>query len=245
MCSKPCTKKPVASPRGIVATVASRLEAAVRGTEWRRVALPEATVFDARKEPGFSIGEYFSRLMYAFGCSAACGVVALLYVQRTGLRCTRMNVHRLVLGCLIVAVKHQDDKFYSDSVYAHLSGVQAGEIARLCTEVVTLTDFELFVTQAEYRRTLRGSIAADVVESTPAVDSPVAVQPSVQARAQAPAASTAATTTTPVEYENAEDASEEDKSPSCVSARSQAEMADTLSCTPSLVPSPSTPRSIA
>ena len=244
MCSKPCAKKPVASPRGIVATVASRLEAAVRETEWRRVALPEATVFDARKEPGFSIGEYFSRLMYAFGCSAACGVVTLLYVQRTGLLCTRMNVHRLVLGCLIVAVKHQDDKFYSDSVYAHLSGVQAGEIARLCTEVVKLTDFELFVTQAEYRRTLRGSIAADV-NSTPAVDSPVEVQPSVQAQAQAPAAPTAAATT-PLEYENAEDASVEDQSPSCVSARSQPEMmADTLSCTPSLVPSPSTPRSIA
>ena len=118
------------------------------------VTADNATVFDAQQEPGIAIGKYFTSLMRSCDCSEECAVIALIYVTRSGVALTRMNAHRLVLGCLILAIKNRDDRFYSNAVYARMGGVHVAEVVRLCKELLTVMDWRLYVGMTEYRRTL-------------------------------------------------------------------------------------------
>ncbi len=60
------------------------------------------SMFDAEKAPGVSITDYTLRLKQYCGCSDACYVAALLYIDRliqtqSKLKITPLSVHRCVI----------------------------------------------------------------------------------------------------------------------------------------------------
>eukprot|EP01064_Diplonema_japonicum_P036771 TRINITY_DN838_c2_g2_i2.p1 TRINITY_DN838_c2_g2~~TRINITY_DN838_c2_g2_i2.p1 ORF type:complete len:211 (+),score=24.62 TRINITY_DN838_c2_g2_i2:60-692(+) len=115
----------------------------------------EPTIFDALEPPPIEAGKYMKWLLEGFMCSPECLGCALIYMKRSGLHITQYNVHRVLLGCMVLAVKHRDDIYYSDPFYARVGGVELMEIHRLVIELLRLLDWELYVSYEEYQDFLK------------------------------------------------------------------------------------------
>jgi len=82
---------------------------------------------------------------------------ALCYVERflgmnPGVPLTRRNVHRLLLACVVVAIKFFEDRFYKLEFYARVGGVKKGEMTALQNAILSMIDFRLDIAPEEYAR---------------------------------------------------------------------------------------------
>eukprot|EP01061_Rhynchopus_euleeides_P018894 TRINITY_DN3112_c1_g1_i1.p1 TRINITY_DN3112_c1_g1~~TRINITY_DN3112_c1_g1_i1.p1 ORF type:complete len:303 (+),score=80.68 TRINITY_DN3112_c1_g1_i1:409-1317(+) len=110
--------------------------------------------YDHFKMKGSSLASYLQRWQqYAHG-DDTCLVVAMIYFDRictkAGVPVTGLNVHNILLACLVVAAKWSCDKPYSNKYYAAVGGVTNAELKSL--EVAALRDmrFRLHVSAKEY-----------------------------------------------------------------------------------------------
>lgn len=113
------------------------------------------TVFHSSEEPSISVEEYVARLYRFFRCSSACTLLALIYIDRlirrhSGFALNVLNVHRLFVTALTVAVKFFDDTYYSNSYYAKVGGLSLKELNRLEATLLILLDFRLHVNPEEF-----------------------------------------------------------------------------------------------
>eukprot|EP00826_Nyctotherus_ovalis_P011569 TRINITY_DN13009_c0_g1_i5.p1 TRINITY_DN13009_c0_g1~~TRINITY_DN13009_c0_g1_i5.p1 ORF type:complete len:132 (+),score=37.88 TRINITY_DN13009_c0_g1_i5:24-398(+) len=81
-------------------------------------------------------------------------VAALVYVrrlqERTRVRVTRYEIHRLIATVLMVSVKYNCDNYYSNKYYALSAGLSLIEINTLEREMLELLNYELEVTVEKY-----------------------------------------------------------------------------------------------
>jgi hypothetical protein len=71
--------------------------------------------------------------------------LARLCARYPALEATHLNVHRLVITGVVVAIKFFDDKYYSNGFYAKVGGVSRAELNLLELELLQLLDFNAYV----------------------------------------------------------------------------------------------------
>ncbi|KAL8272491.1 hypothetical protein Esti_003614 [Eimeria stiedai] len=119
-----------------------------------------APCFLSATEPMISVADYVERLARFFQCSRECFVLALLYIDRllqsnSQVWLCPLNVHRLVVTALMVAVKFADDTFYSNAYYAKVGGLPVKEINYLEATLLRMLRFRLHVLPCEFERFYR------------------------------------------------------------------------------------------
>ena len=110
-----------------------------------------ARKFFSRKPPAASIEEYCNRLhkfcpMSSAVYLAACSYILKLCIDDKVVPITPRTVHRLVLGCLRVAMKALEDLSYPCTRFAKVGGVSEEQLRHLELTVCYLIDFDLQVT---------------------------------------------------------------------------------------------------
>lgn len=98
----------------IVASVIERSvqknEKALKGSKNRGVV----TVFHGTRAPVLTVQQYIERIFKYSNCSPSCFVVAYVYLERflslTDCLLTSLNVHRLLITSIVLAVKFVDDE---------------------------------------------------------------------------------------------------------------------------------------
>jgi len=113
------------------------------------------TVFHCLRVPPISIAEYLLRIGVYSNCSPESYIIAMVYIDRLlTLNCeinlTSLNVHRLVITAVLLAIKGRDDTYYSNAYYASIGGVSTAQINRLELTFLEMMRFELFVSNAAY-----------------------------------------------------------------------------------------------
>lgn len=119
-----------------------------------------APCFLSATEPAISVPDYLERLARFFQCSRECFVLALIYIDRllkgnSHIWLCPLNVHRLVVTALMVAVKFADDAFYSNAYYAKVGGLPLREINHLEATLLRMIHFRLHVLPWEFHKFLR------------------------------------------------------------------------------------------
>jgi len=116
-----------------------------------------ATVFDGTsgRPPAISLRDFVARIETYSGCTRATVVASLVYLDRLLvrhplLRLTETNVHRLLWTCLVVAVKHYEDNFFTNAHYSKVGGVTLQEMNRLELTLLVSLAFELYITPQQY-----------------------------------------------------------------------------------------------
>ncbi|CAI5943929.1 unnamed protein product [Closterium sp. NIES-64] len=94
---------------------------------------------------------YLERIFKYANCSPACFVVAYAYIDRIlqehdDMVITSLNVHRLLITCIMVAAKFLDDSYFNNAYYAKVGGVTTAEMNRLEMELLFRMDFRLNIT---------------------------------------------------------------------------------------------------
>ncbi|XP_049399741.1 cyclin-P3-1 [Solanum stenotomum] len=133
----------------IVASVVERSvqknEKALKGSNKRGVV----TVFHGTRAPVLTVQQYIERIFKYSNCSPSCFVVAYIYLERflnlTHCLLTSLNVHRLLITSIMLAVKFVDDDCYNNAYYAKVGGITTTELNKLEMKFLAALDFRLHV----------------------------------------------------------------------------------------------------
>ena len=66
-------------------------------------------------------------------------------MQKNKILLTEYNVYRLLFAGVIIALKYNEDKFYSNVFYAKIGGLEIKQLNCLEVEFVIALNFDLFV----------------------------------------------------------------------------------------------------
>ena len=78
-------------------------------------------------------------------------ILILIYIDRicniNKCKLSYYNIHKLILGSMIVAIKYNEDEHYSSKFYAKIGGVSLAEIINLEYSFLSLINFNLYVNE--------------------------------------------------------------------------------------------------
>jgi len=131
----------------VVAAVAEALDQALLCPQYEAITVFEA---DVKHPPQISIVDYLTRWSWYSGADNEVMILALIYVQRSGVALNSLTVHRLLLAALVLATKCNNDYFYSNTFYAVVGGVAIEEVNRIETALLEAVDWRLTVPKDEY-----------------------------------------------------------------------------------------------
>ena len=117
-------------------------------------------VFSGSAEPPFGIEKYFLHAYEHCPVSPAAVMATSYYMHRLVVAEQRVvltgrNVHRLLLGAVIVAAKAYDDKYPRLRILSRAGGVSISEMRRLLLGFCYLLDFDLWVSAETLTRHVR------------------------------------------------------------------------------------------
>ena len=99
--------------------------------------------------PSISIKDYLERLCTFSLINISTIILIVIYIDRicniNKFKLTYYNIHKLILSSMVVAIKYNEDNFYSNETYAKLGGIPKSEMAFLEYYFVTLINFNLFI----------------------------------------------------------------------------------------------------
>lgn len=113
------------------------------------------TKFHSVRPPQLPIRDYLFRIAKYFQCSRECFVLCLVYIDRIvklhpDFTICSLNIHRLLVTSVMLAVKFFDDVYYSNAYYAKVGGVKTREVNILEGQFLQLIEWRLHVTPEEF-----------------------------------------------------------------------------------------------
>ncbi|MDR3548454.1 MAG: cyclin family protein [Candidatus Pacebacteria bacterium] len=121
---------------------------------------PRPDAFSAASFPAITLRNYLDRIHAYANCSPCCYVVAFIYLDRmlqiSRFMITPMNIHRLILCSVLLAIKYCDDMYANNTAYALIGGVSLEELNGLEREMLGMLRFRLFVSTETYYGYLQG-----------------------------------------------------------------------------------------
>ena len=99
--------------------------------------------------PSLSIKDYLTRLSQFTKINESTIILILIYIDRIGkinkFILTYRNIYKLILVSMVIAIKYNEDNFFSSEVYAKLGGLSVLELNYLEFQFLILIKFSLFI----------------------------------------------------------------------------------------------------
>ena len=99
--------------------------------------------------PSLSIKDYLIRLSQFTKINESTIILILIYIDRIGkinkFILTYRNIYKLILASMVIAIKYNEDNFYSSEVYAKLGGLSVSELNYLEFQFLIQIKFSLFI----------------------------------------------------------------------------------------------------
>lgn len=116
-------------------------------------------VFCGSNIPKISISAYVFHMERHAQCSHECYIIAMILINRLTtniptLTLTKLNVHRLFLTALLIAIKLHDDDCFKNSYYAKIGGISPAEFQKLEIIFLELLNYDIFVSSQTYNKFL-------------------------------------------------------------------------------------------
>ena len=112
--------------------------------------------FLMRNIPPISIKDYLERLCKHSKINTSTIILILIYIDRIcniqKFELTYYNVHKLILASMIIAIKYNEDEYYSNKFYSKLGGVSISEIVFLEYNFISLIHYNLFVNNELFKK---------------------------------------------------------------------------------------------
>eukprot|EP00756_Hemistasia_phaeocysticola_P004959 Hpha_TRINITY_DN13105_c0_g1::TRINITY_DN13105_c0_g1_i1::g.113414::m.113414 len=113
------------------------------------------TFFDAHSStpPRISLQTYLYRWQQYAETSEDVLVSAMVYIKRSRIPLTPLNIHRLILAALLLASKWREDLYFTNAYYALVGGVSLSELNRLECALLCAIEWNIHVSREEYDET--------------------------------------------------------------------------------------------
>ena len=105
--------------------------------------------FTNKNIPSISIKDYLFRLSKHAKVNESTIILVLIYIDRicniNHFFLTYYNIHKMILAAFILAIKYNEEIYYSMVFYSKLGGVSVSELKNLESEFLILISYKLFV----------------------------------------------------------------------------------------------------
>lgn len=105
--------------------------------------------FTNKTIPSISIKDYLLRLSKHAKVNESTIILILIYIDRickiNHFFLTYYNIHKMILAAFILAIKYNEENYYSMIFYSKLGGVYLSELKTLESEFLILIGYKLFV----------------------------------------------------------------------------------------------------
>jgi hypothetical protein len=99
--------------------------------------------------PSISIKDYILRLAKHSKVNESTIIIVLIYIDRicniNHLNLTYYNIHKLILASFILAIKYNEENYYSMTFYSKIGGISLSELNNLEFECLILIRYNLFI----------------------------------------------------------------------------------------------------
>ncbi len=108
--------------------------------------------FYAPRAPRISIKDFIERILTFSKIDKATFIILMVYLDRAKdqLDFSHLNIHRLILGSLLAAIKYCNDDLYPNTYYARIGGISLEEMNMIEITFCALLGFEFFVDRETY-----------------------------------------------------------------------------------------------
>lgn len=122
----------------------------------KRIKDQSSMVFSSSVPPKISLFDYLYRIQLYSEVDDSTLIIALIYIDRlceiSTIMLTPHNIHRLLFGSILAAIKYNEDTFYEMKYYAEIAGVDVKELKMLESEFVNMIEFKLFVNKIQFEK---------------------------------------------------------------------------------------------
>ena len=113
-------------------------------------------VFSANTVPNISIKDYLIRIQTYSCIEKSTLILSLILIDHTckksDLVLTYYNIHRVLFGSVLIAIKSNEDSYYDNKFYSEIAGVKLKEFKLIEYNFLELNDFNVFVNDKEYEQ---------------------------------------------------------------------------------------------
>ena len=113
-------------------------------------------VFTSKKVPSISIQAFLERILKYTKIEESTLIMTLIYIDRlcdfNQVQLSEVNIHRIILATLVLAIKYNEDDYYSNEFYAKVGGVSLIELNQLEYESIKMIRHTLFVEDELYKK---------------------------------------------------------------------------------------------
>ena len=105
-------------------------------------------IFSSSTIPKISILEYLNRIVNYTKIEDSTLITSIIYldsVTKNGIYLTDYNIHTLLLICILIAIKMNEDDIYTNDYYAEVAGISLKKLNKIEHEFLNMNKFKLFV----------------------------------------------------------------------------------------------------
>ena len=105
-------------------------------------------IFSSSNIPKISILEYLNRIVNYTKIEDSTLITSIIYldsVTQNGIYLTDYNIHTLLLICILIAIKMNEDDIYTNEYYAEVAGISLKKLNKIEHEFLNMNKFKLFV----------------------------------------------------------------------------------------------------
>ena len=115
--------------------------------------------FSTKSPPKVSLQYFFGRIKKYSKIEKSTLIIILIYADRmcttSGIILNPFNIHRIILGCLLLAIKYNEDIYFTNEQYAKIGGVSLQELNCLEDFSIQLLNYNLYISEDIYQKYLK------------------------------------------------------------------------------------------
>ena len=110
--------------------------------------------FSSKSPPKVTLQYFLGRIKKYSQIEKSTLIIILIYADRmcitSGIILNPHNIHRIILGCLLLAIKYNEDIYFTNEQYSKIGGVSLKEINDLESYSIQFLDYNLYVSEDIY-----------------------------------------------------------------------------------------------
>ena len=116
----------------------------------------ESDPFYCKNVPNISIEYYIQRIRKYTAIENSTLILSLIYADRicalNGLLLQPTNIHRIILSCVVLAIKFNEDAIYNNDYFAQIGGVSLKEMNYLEYHCLKMMNYNLVVDDEIFKK---------------------------------------------------------------------------------------------
>jgi hypothetical protein len=105
--------------------------------------------FSYNSIPKISIKDYLERIQEYTCLEQNTLILSLIYIDRLceigKIVLTYYNIHKILFGAILIAIKYNEDNFYDNKYYAKIAGVKISELKLMELNFIRFIDYQMYV----------------------------------------------------------------------------------------------------